>query len=119
MPKFFQSWTPKVAFGRYLWINPVVNLLCTFNTPHGRYKFKRLPFGIKSAPEVFQKHMKQLLEGLDEVDVIMDDILVWGEDILQHDERLIKLLHRLRAVGLKLNKDKWPYRDSLHWTSPE
>ena len=51
------------------------SLLCTFNTPHGRYKFKRLPFGIKSAPEVFQKHMKQLLEGLDGVDVIMDDIL--------------------------------------------
>ena len=36
------------------------SLLCTFNTPHGQYKFKRLPFGIKSAPEVFQKHMKQL-----------------------------------------------------------
>ena len=30
------------------------SLLCTFNTPHGRYKFKRLLFGIKSAPEVFQ-----------------------------------------------------------------
>ena len=118
MPKFFQSWTPKVAFGRYLWINPVV---CCVRLTHltDDMKFKRLPFGIKSAPEVFQKHMKQLLEGLDEVDVIMDDILVWGEDILQHDERLIKLLHRLRAVGLKLNKDKWPYRDSLHWTSPE
>ena len=82
------------------------SLLCTFNTPDGRYKFKRLPFGIKSAPEVFQKHMKQLLEGLDGVDVIMDDILIWGEDILQHDERLIKLLHGLRAIGLKLNKDK-------------
>ena len=82
------------------------SLLCTFNTLHGRYKFKRLPFGIKSAPEVFQKHMKQLLEGLDGVDVIMDDILVWGEDIRQHDERLIKPLHRLGAIGLKLNKDK-------------
>ena len=82
------------------------SLFCTFNTPHGRYKFKRLPFGIKSAPEVFQKHMKQLLEGLDGVDVIMDDIPVWGEDILQHDERLTELLHRLRAIGLKLNKDK-------------
>ena len=28
--------------------------LCTFNTPFGRYRFTRLPFGIKSAPEVFQ-----------------------------------------------------------------
>ena len=82
------------------------SLLCTFNTPHGRYKFKRLPFGIKSAPEVFQKHMKQLLEGLEGVEVIMDDMLVWGENNEQHNERLIKLLER-------------PYRNSLYWTSPE
>ena len=33
--------------------------LCTFNTPIGRYRFTRLPFGILSAPEVFQKsHVK-------------------------------------------------------------
>ena len=82
------------------------SLLCTFNTPHGRYKFKRLPFGIKSAPEVFQKHMKQLLEGLDGVEVILDDILVWGKNMVQHDERLIQLLERLRAIGLQLNNDK-------------
>ena len=37
------------------------------------------------------------------VEVIMDDIVVWGENILQHDERLIKLLDRLRAIGLTLN----------------
>ena len=30
-------------------------LLTTFNTPFGRYCYKRLPFGIKSAQEVFQK----------------------------------------------------------------
>ncbi len=82
------------------------SLLCTFNTPHGQYKLKRLPFDIKSAPEVFQKHMKQLLEGLDGVEVIMDDILVWGKNMVQHDERLIQLLERLRAIGLQLNKGK-------------
>ena len=82
------------------------SLLCTFNTPHGRYKFKRLPFSIKSAPEVFQKHMKQLLEGLGGVEVIMDDILVWGKNMVQHDERLIQLLERRRAIDLQFNKDK-------------
>ena len=82
------------------------SLLCTFDTPHGRYKFKRLPFGIKSAPAVFQKHMKQLQEGLEGVEIIMDDMLVWGENNGQHNERLIKLLERLRAIDLQLNKDK-------------
>jgi hypothetical protein len=61
---------------------------------------------MKSAPEVFQKYMKQLLEGLEGVDVIMGDMLVWGENNEQHKERLIKLLERLRAIGLQLNKDK-------------
>jgi hypothetical protein len=82
------------------------SLLCTFNTPHGWYKFKHLPFGIKSAAEVFQKHMKQLLEGLEGVEVIMDDMLGWGENNEQHNERLIKLLERLRTIGLQSNKDK-------------
>ncbi len=50
--------------------------------------------------------MKQLLEGLDGVEVIMDDILVWDKNMVQHDERLIQLLERLRAIGLQLNKDK-------------
>jgi hypothetical protein len=34
-------------------LNEESSKLCTFNTPFGRYRFTRLPFGIKSAPEVF------------------------------------------------------------------
>lgn len=34
--------------------------LCTFNTPFGRYKFLRMPYGISSAPEIFTKNIKQL-----------------------------------------------------------
>ena len=44
--------------------------LCTFNTPFGRYRFTRLPFGIKSAPEVFQRAVSQMLENVPKVDVI-------------------------------------------------
>ena len=38
--------------------------LCTFNTPYGRYKFNVLPFGIASAPEVFQKRDERLIGDL-------------------------------------------------------
>ena len=38
--------------------------LTTFHTPFGRYRYKRMPFGISSAPEVFQKKMHELIEGL-------------------------------------------------------
>lgn len=42
-------------------------LLTTFITPFGRYAFNRLPFGISSAPEHFQRRMSQMLEGCDGV----------------------------------------------------
>ena len=82
------------------------SLLTTFNSPIGRYAFTRLPFGIKSAPEVFQAAMDRLLEGLDGVAVVMDDILVHAANQEEHDRRLRALLDRCRAKGLKLNKKK-------------
>lgn len=50
--------------------------LCAFNTPLGRYKFCCMPFGIKSAPEVFQKRITQLFCDIPGVSVYIDDILV-------------------------------------------
>lgn len=84
--------------------------LCTFNTPFGRYRFLRLPFGVSSAPEVFQKCIAQRLEGLEGVVNVVDDILVWGEDEEQHDRRLRQLLDRIRSINLKLNKEKCKFR---------
>ena len=75
--------------------------LCTFKTPFGRYRFTRLPFGIKSAPEVFQKKMSQVLEDIDGVEVIVDDILLWGRDIQEHDARLKRVLDRVQDVNYK------------------
>ena len=38
--------------------------------------------------------------------VYMDDIIVWGSTIEQHDERLEKAVNKLVQIGLRLNKDK-------------
>jgi hypothetical protein len=54
--------------------------LCTFNTPFGRYMFKRLPFGICSAQDIFQSVMSEIFEDIEGVQVLVDDILVWGID---------------------------------------
>ena len=51
-------------------------LLTTFITPFGRYCFQHLPFGISSAPEHFQRHMQEILEGVQGVVCLMDDVLV-------------------------------------------
>ncbi|XP_045459304.1 uncharacterized protein K02A2.6-like [Melitaea cinxia] len=80
--------------------------LCCFNTPFGRYKFLRMPFGICSASEVYQHRMRQILDDLDGVDVYIDDILIWGKTKQEHDKRLKKVFDRLRQENVKLNKDK-------------
>ncbi|ENN80774.1 hypothetical protein YQE_02783, partial [Dendroctonus ponderosae] len=54
--------------------------LCTFGTPYGRYTFLRLPYGIKSAPEIFQIRFKNIFRDIDGTDVYIDDIIVWGTE---------------------------------------
>ena len=68
--------------------------------------FKRLPFGLSSSQDIFQCIMSEMFKDIEEVEVVVDDLLVWGEDEEQHDNRLLKVLERARAQNLKLNKDK-------------
>ncbi len=79
-------------------------LLTTFITPFGRYAFNRLPFGISLAPEHFQRRISQMLEGCEGVVCHADDILVYGEDMQKHDERLHCVLKILQEEGLTLNE---------------
>ena len=72
----------------------------TFNTPYGRFRFRRLPFGTSSASDVFQRTMNQLFGDREGSEIIVDDILVWGRDEMEHDKRLLKVLERARNVGL-------------------
>ena len=80
--------------------------LTAFHSPFGRYIWRRLPFGLSSSPEEFQRRIHEVLEGLEGVEVIADDILVFGKDVTEHDRNLRNLLERARERNLKLNKDK-------------
>jgi hypothetical protein len=84
--------------------------LCTVNTPFGRYSFKRLPFGVNCAPEVFQHKMEQLLEDIQGVRVFVDDIVIWGNSEMEHDDRLEEVLGKIKQAGLKLNKKKCQFK---------
>ena len=87
-------------------LDPPSSLLTTFNTPFGRFKFNRLPFGLNSSNEVFQKKMQFAFEGIEGVEVIYDDLLVWGKDEESHDRALRNGLERAREKGVKLKKQK-------------
>ena len=66
------------------------------NTLLGRYRWLKLPFGIKSAPEMYQRAMDDMLEGIDHAHAVMDDILVAGCDIAHHDAILNEVLDRAK-----------------------
>lgn len=80
--------------------------LTTFITPFGRFYFNRLPFGITSAPEHFQKRMSEELSGLKGTLCMIDDILVTGKTQEEHDQRLMATLGRIQEAGITLNRAK-------------
>lgn len=82
------------------------SLLTTFITPFGRFRYHRLPFGISSAPEIFQRKMNEVLEGLEGVICQMDDTLVFGSNQEEHDARLAAVLERIEQKRLTLNEEK-------------
>ena len=80
--------------------------LTVFNTPFGRYKFHRMPFGLSSSPEVWQRNVCQLYENVEGCAGIADDILLWGSDIEEHNKSLRAVLQKARGSNLKLHRSK-------------
>lgn len=85
------------------------SMLTTFSSPFGRYRFLRMPFGINSASEVFQRSMEQIFDGYP-CEIIVDDIIIAGKDVAEHDANLRKVLNRVREVNLRLNPLKCKFR---------
>ena len=77
--------------------------LTAFITPFGRYQFHRLPFGITSAPEHFQRQVSEILSGIEGTVSMMDDILVFGKDQEEHNKNLNEALQRIEKAGLTLS----------------
>lgn len=76
--------------------------LTTFNTPFGKYRFLRMPFGINSAQEVFHKRVNQLFESLAGVETDIEDILVWRRTMEEHNKRLQAALDKTKEIGKTL-----------------
>ncbi|XP_056323408.1 uncharacterized protein K02A2.6-like [Danio aesculapii] len=86
--------------------------LLTINTHKGLFRYQRLPFGITSAPSLFQRVMDQILAGLPGVVCYLDDILVTGTDDESHLQHLDGTLKRLKEYGLRVRKDRCEFFQS-------
>ena len=77
--------------------------LTTFITHDGLYRYKRVCFGLASAPSCFQKMMSMLLGDIHGVQCFLDDIIVYGKDKAEHDKTLHAVLTKLTDYNVTLN----------------
>ena len=75
----------------------------THHVPFGMYYFNRLPFGITSAPEFFQKQLSEILRGCEGVVRLVDDVLVYDRNAEEHHGRLMAVLEILKNAGVTLD----------------
>ena len=78
----------------------------TINTQKRLYQYTRLPFGVASAPSIFQRIMDNLLQGIAKVYVYLDNILITGATEAEHLCNLQEVLIRLEQACMSLKKDK-------------
>ncbi|GFX52256.1 transposon Tf2-9 polyprotein [Trichonephila clavipes] len=69
-----------------------------------------MPFGIVSAPEVFQRRNQKLFGYIEEVEIYFDDIIVAGCDEDSHDAIMSRVLERAKLLNINFNPDKLQYR---------
>ena len=82
------------------------SLLTTFNTLWGRYRFTRMPYGISSASEHYQRQISYMLESINGVKVLHDDILIYASTRTMHGKILFRVLDILKQNRVTLSKKK-------------
>ena len=75
-------------------------------TPFGLFEYIRMPFGLRNAPQTFQRFMDIVLQGLPYVFCYIDDILIASESFDQHLIHLREVFARLNSNGLTINAAK-------------
>lgn len=81
------------------------NMTC-FMTRSGMYRYCRLAFGLVSAPEIFQRFMDKVLEGIDGALAYLDDILVYAKTAQDLKAITKKVKQRLKEFNLSVNAEK-------------
>jgi hypothetical protein len=86
-------------------VDPQDRVKTTFSSHYGNYHFTLLPFGVTNAPAFFQRTMDCILSGLTwkKCLIYIDDVIVFGKTVVEHNDNLVDVFTKLEQAGLKLN----------------
>ena len=84
-------------------------ILTTFITPLGRFKFLRAPYGISSISEHYNRRMDEAFAGLSGYRRVVDDVVIYDSDATQHTTHVREFLQRCAECKITLNNDKWEF----------
>jgi len=89
-----------------------------FRTRYGAFEWSVMPFGLTNAPAAFQCFMNDMFSNLLDVCIVvyLDDILIYSDDITQHQSHVKEVLKRLQKAGLYAKAEKCEFHsDSVEY----
>ena len=88
------------------------SFLTTFRTPYSKFRWLKLPFGLKIASDISQERLDRVLALVPSTIGILDDIIIYGKYEIDHDASFIMLCKTARTNGLKLNASKLQFKSN-------
>jgi len=104
--KVFTSSDCKSGFWQVL-LDTSSQILTAFTCPEGHFQWKVMPFGLKQAPSIFQRHMDETFKGFEKFcRIYVDDIIVFSDNDKDHTKHVTQVLDRCKDIGVILSLPK-------------
>jgi transposase InsO family protein len=103
--RYFSTIDLKNGFNQ-IGLDPESRKYTAFMLMGQQFQYKRIPFGIKPGPKIFQRQISEILRDVEGISVYIDDILIYAKTKDEHEVRLNNVLNALLRYEVKINFEK-------------